>query len=274
MWGQIAQAVSGAVQSKANYNQTKPLQAGDYGHAASALPTQNTEHKEETSVKEPEIKEAEKEEVKDTSNGSSDALGSLMNSGLDKLGGKGGDAVSDGNTKDTTQAVGQKKTKWNDLSWDEKRERINDVTNTAGNILDKMKGLGGNQQTSSVSPIKVDNYGSPAVSDGTLKNKEKIERLFQNDNAIKAFSDIDAYVYKYNQKAQDTYAGEKGVDDSTHFGPIAQDLAKNPVTSGAVHRDESGYLTVDTRQLALTNTAMISQLARKIEELEERLGGR
>lgn len=275
MWGQIAQAVSGAVQSKANYNQTKPLEAGDYGHAASALPTQNNKPKEEPKVKESEIKETEKEEVKDTSNSSSDAIGSLMNSGItDKLGGKGGDAVSDGNTKDTTQAVGQKKTKWNDLSWNEKRDRINDVTNIVGNILEKMKGLSGNEKPSTVTPIEVGNFGSPAVSDGTLKNKEKIERLFQNDNAIKAFSDIDAYVYKYNQKAQDTYAGEKGVDDETHFGPIAQDLAKNPVTSGTVHRDESGYLTVDTRQLALTNTAMISQLARKIEELEERIGGR
>ena len=55
---------------------------------------------------------------------------------------------------------------------------------------------------------------------------------------------------------------------------MAQDLAKNPVTSGTVHKDENGYMMVDIRQLALTNTAMISQLARKVEELEEKLGGR
>ena len=75
-------------------------------------------------------------------------------------------------------------------------------------------------------------------------------------------------------KAQKMYGKEKGVDNNPHFGPIAQDLAKNPVTSGTVHKDENGFLNVDTRQLSLTNTAMISQLARKVQELEERLGGR
>ena len=178
------------------------------------------------------------------------------------------DSLSDGNAKDTTEPVGEDKNE----GGEDKNEGAKNAVNLIGKLLDAAKaGAGSSNQ---VQPIAVGNYGAPAVSDGTLKNKEKIERLFQNDNAIKAFSDIDAYVYKYNQKAQDTYAGEKGVDDEIHFGPIAQDLAKNPVTSGAVHRDESGYLTVDTRQLTLTNTAMISQLARKIEELEERIGGR
>lgn len=273
MWGQIAQAVSGAVQSKANYNNAKPVEVGDYGHAATAtIPGQKEEpQKTEPEVKEPEIKEPEKEEITQEKDDTSDNLGSLMSSGIgEKIGG----ALSDGNAKDTTKPVGENK-KWKDLSWNEKRDRINDVTNTAGNILEKMKGMRGNQQTTGITPVAVGNYGSPAVSDGTLKNKEKIERLFQDDNAIDAFSKIDAYVYKYNQKAQDAYNGEKGVDDEIHFGPIAQDLGKNPVTSGTVHKDpDTGYLEVDTRQLTLTNTAMISQLARKIQELEERLGGR
>ena len=249
MWGQIAQAVSGAIQAKSKVNDLKPLEAGDYSHAASTNPSQNTEPQktvteEKVEVKQPEIKE---EEEKDET-----SLGS----------------ISDGTAKDTTKAVGKQD------SWDEKKQKIQDVLGIVGQVGDTMKKFQKEDNSKGIRPIEVGNYGAPAVSDGTLKNKEKIERLFQNDNAIKAFSDIDAYVYKYNQMAQDTYAGEKGVDDETHFGPIAQDLAKNPVTAGTVHRDESGYLTVDTRQLALTNTAMISQLARKIEELEERIGGR
>lgn len=248
MWGQIAQAVSGAIQAKSKVNDLKPLEAGDYSHAASTNPSQNTEPQktvteEKVEVKQPEIKEEEKDET------------SL-------------DSISDGTAKDTTKAVGKQD------SWDEKKQKIQDVLGIVGQVGDTMKKFQKEDNSKGIRPIEVGNYGAPAVSDGTLKNKEKIERLFQNDNAIKAFSDIDAYVYKYNQMAQDTYAGEKGVDDETHFGPIAQDLAKNPVTAGTVHRDESGYLTVDTRQLALTNTAMISQLARKIEELEERIGGR
>ena len=259
-WGEIAKAVSGAVQSKANYNQAKTLDVGDYGHAASSGEKTVEVRQPEPENKQPEIKQPEESKEKDEE--SSSPL----------------DAISSETAKDTTEPVGEQENtnkKWKDLSWEEKRTRINDVVNTAGNIMEKMKGLKTDQKTgSNVTPVDVPNYGSPAVSDGTLKNKEKIERLFQGDNAIDAFSKIDAYVYKYNQKAQNAYSGEKGVDDSTHFGPIAQDLGKNPVTSGTVHKDpDTGYLEVDTRQLTLTNTAMISQLARKIQELEERIGG-
>lgn len=258
MWGQIAQAVSGAIQSKSKVNDVKPLEAGDYGHAASALPSQNTIPAPE---KQPEVKQEEpKTEVKENNESEpsvdTDKIKSMIGS------------MSDKNAKDTTEPVGKQD------SWAEKKQKIQDVLGIVGQVGDTMKKFQKEDNSKGITPVAVGNYGAPAVSDGTLKNKEKIERLFQNDNAIKAFSDIDAYVYKYNQMAQDNYAGEKGVDDETHFGPIAQDLAKNPVTAGTVHRDESGYLTVDTRQLALTNTAMISQLARKIEELEERIGGR
>lgn len=118
------------------------------------------------------------------------------------------------------------------------------------------------------------NYGSAAVSDEELKHK-RLAKLFGDNGALDAFSKIDAYVYNYNDKAKQLYGNERGVDNETHFGPMAQDLAKNPVTEGTVHTDpETGYLNVDTKQLTLTNTAMIAQMARKINELEERLGGR
>lgn len=240
MWGAILSAVLGAA-SKAGSKKAgvDGQNAQDYGSAAKGT----GETQAEPQVSSEQFKANEPMEI---DSGNDDGImGSL----------------SDENAKDTTEPVGENK-----------NEGAKNAVNLIGKLLDAAKaGAGSSNQ---VQPIAVGNFGSPAVSDGTLKNKEKIERLFQNDNAIKAFSDIDAYVYKYNQKAQDTYAGEKGVDDATHFGPIAQDLAKNPVTSGTVHPDESGYLTVDTRQLTLTNTAMISQLARKIEELDEKLGGR
>ena len=115
-------------------------------------------------------------------------------------------------------------------------------------------------------------FGSAAVSDERLK---RLQRLFGDDGALDAFSKIDAYVYNYNDKAKQLYDRNNGsVDDNTHFGPMAQDLARNPVTEGTVHKDDNGYLEVDTRQLTLTNTAIISQLARKVQELEEKVGGR
>lgn len=142
------------------------------------------------------------------------------------------------------------------------------LLNTVVDAFGKFAGAA--SQTGKVTPTQAGQYGSPAVSD------ERLKRIFGDDEgAIKAFSDIDAYVYKYNDKAQGLYkGGDRGVDKNPHFGPMAQDLAKNPVTSGTVHEDENGFLNVDTRQLTLTNTAMISQLARKVQELEERLGGR
>jgi len=147
--------------------------------------------------------------------------------------------------------------------------KMSNVMNGISTVMGAIPKGGSNQ------PVPEINYGSPAVSDKRLKNKESLAKLFGDDGAIDAFSKIDAYVYNYTPKAQEMYQnGNRGVDDNPHFGPMAQDLAKNPVTSGTVHKDENGYMMVDTRQLTLTNTAMISQLARKIEELEEKLGGR
>jgi len=168
------------------------------------------------------------------------------------------DSLSDGSMKSGSavgkgaEEKGSGKGDWKDI--------VKSIISSAAS-----SGSGG---SAGVSPVQVENYGAPMVSD------ERLKRLFKDDGAIDAFSKIDAYVYKYNNKAQNLYGGQKGVDKETHFGPIAQDLAKNPVTNGTVHKDENGYLNVDTRQLSLTNTAMISQLARKVQELEEKLGGR
>ena len=171
------------------------------------------------------------------------------------------DSLSDGNAK-TGEAAGKSANGGkNGFDW---KTIVKGLVENAG------KSAAGD----TVTPIKADNYGAPMVSDERLKNRERLERIFQDDGAIDAFSKIDAFVYNYTDKAQKMYGKEKGVDNRPHFGPIAQDLAKNPVTSGTVHKDENGFLNVDTRQLSLTNTAMISQLARKVQELEERLGGR
>ena len=150
----------------------------------------------------------------------------------------------------------------------------NALTNFSSGDKSNSKGSGQSKLENS-SWQNIDNSG--IASDKNLKRKESIERLFADkDGAIDAFSKIDAYIYNYNDKAHQLYGdnGNRGIDNEAHFGPMAQDLAKNPVTEGSVHQDENGYLMVDTRQLTLTNTAMISQLARKIQELEERIGGR
>ena len=82
------------------------------------------------------------------------------------------------------------------------------------------------------------------------------------------FAKIDAYVFKYNQKAQELYGGERGVDDNSHVGVMAQELAENPITENAVIEDENGYLELDTNKLVMALTAVVSDLCKKIGELE------
>lgn len=108
-----------------------------------------------------------------------------------------------------------------------------------------------------------------AASDARLKN------IFgDNEDIIKTFAKIKAIEFTYNDKAKDIPGSEnKGVDDDVHLGIKAQDLATNPLTASAVSKDpESGYLQVDTKELTTANSAVISELCRRIEILEKILG--
>lgn len=108
-----------------------------------------------------------------------------------------------------------------------------------------------------------------AASDSRLKN------IFgDNEDIIKTFAKIKAIEFTYNDKAKDIPGSEnKGVDDDVHLGIKAQDLAANPLTASAVSKDpESGYLQVDTKELTTANSAVISELCRRIEILEKILG--
>lgn len=84
----------------------------------------------------------------------------------------------------------------------------------------------------------------------------------------KEMANIDAYLFKYNKKAQEIYGGEKGVDDKEHIGVMAQELAENPVTSATVESNEDGILEVNAEKLCLTLAAVVSELCKKVGELE------
>ena len=93
---------------------------------------------------------------------------------------------------------------------------------------------------------------------------------WENDkDLIDAFSLIDAIDFTYNDKAKELFGNDYGVDNDEHIGVKAQDLEENPATPNVVNKDESGYLTVDTNELTLNNTAVISELCKKVKELEE-----
>jgi hypothetical protein len=108
----------------------------------------------------------------------------------------------------------------------------------------------------------------PAMSD------ENTKEVNPDIDILDDYSKIDAYAYRYNNKAHQLYGNEKAVDDELHVGPMAQELASTKSTKAAVSRDSNGYEEVDVRKLTLSNTAAISELVRKVESLEKMLGGK
>lgn len=119
---------------------------------------------------------------------------------------------------------------------------------------------------------KSENSSSDSDEDKTALSDERCKELFGADcNLLSAIADLDEYVYKYKESAKNNPALEgKGADDGIFVGPMAQDLAANPVTKDCVKEDpESGFLTVDTKHLSLTEMSLISMLAKRVEAIEE-----
>lgn len=104
---------------------------------------------------------------------------------------------------------------------------------------------------------------------------ERLKRIFGDDeDAIKCFANINAIKFTYNDKAHDIPGSEdKGVDNDPHYGVKAQELAENPLTESAVSKDPiSEYLQVDTKELTMANTAIISEICKRILIIEKVLG--
>jgi hypothetical protein len=104
---------------------------------------------------------------------------------------------------------------------------------------------------------------------------ERLKRIFGDDeDAIKCFANINAIKFTYNDKAHEIPGGEnKGIDDDPHYGVKAQELAENPLTQTAVTKDPiSEYLQVDTKELTMANTAIISEICKRILIIEKVLG--
>ena len=103
---------------------------------------------------------------------------------------------------------------------------------------------------------------------------ELVDKLFgDKPDIVKAFADIDAIEFKYNELAHQLEPdGAHGVDDDVHIGIKAQDLEKNPVTSACVETMSDGYKAVNTGELTLANSAVLSEICKRIENIENILG--
>ena len=109
------------------------------------------------------------------------------------------------------------------------------------------------------------------VNSKMQSSDERLKNIFgDNEDIIKIFSKINAIEFKYNDKAHDIPGGEeKGIDEDLHLGIKAQDLEKSPLTASAVSEDESGNKIVDTKELTMANSAVLSEICKRLEAIEK-----
>ena len=100
-----------------------------------------------------------------------------------------------------------------------------------------------------------------AASDKNLKDIDKTKTA---DIIEKAYKGLDSIIYRYNEKGQSL-----GEDDKLRAGVTAQSMQSSILGSNVFEDPESGYLKVDTAQLALSNASAIKTLFEKIDELEK-----
>ena len=103
---------------------------------------------------------------------------------------------------------------------------------------------------------------------------ERLNHIFgDNEDIINTFAKIDAIEFKYNDKADNVPMGEAlGIDDDVHLGIKAQDLEKSPITESIVTEDEQGNKLVNTKELTTINSAVLSEICKRLEIIEKVLG--
>ena len=128
----------------------------------------------------------------------------------------------------------------------------------------------GGKTTSDLAEI-ADNVKDEQVSDEQVSDEQLKNKSVFNDDIINLFSKINAYDFAYTDKAKDLYLGNKGVDNDEHVGVMAQELQQNPITDSTVAKDENGYLSIDTKELTMADTAVLSDVCKRLLQVEERL---
>ena len=113
----------------------------------------------------------------------------------------------------------------------------------------------------------VSDNNSMALSD------ERCKELFGSTDILDAIADIGSYRFRYKEGAEKI--DPNATPDKDHIGCMAQELAANPATKSTVEKDpESGYLTVNVKDLAMETFALVTELARRVKELEARCGAK
>lgn len=110
--------------------------------------------------------------------------------------------------------------------------------------------------------------GANKEDDSKAASDERMKELFGEESGaslVDCIAKLNAYRFKYKPEFQ----GKPGVDGDTHVGVMAQELEKNEATPNVVEEDVDGLKMVNTKELTLSNTAIISELAQRLLQLED-----
>lgn len=122
-----------------------------------------------------------------------------------------------------------------------------------------------NDETTSYLGKKSGGEGPFAGGIKSDKNLKDVEKTDTADIIEKAYKGLDDIIYKYNNKGK-----ELGEDDKLRAGVTAQSMQGSILESNVFEDPESGYLKVDTAQLALSNAAAIKNIYERLDKLEGR----
>lgn len=100
----------------------------------------------------------------------------------------------------------------------------------------------------------VEEYSDKNIKDIKTNTADVIE---------KAYKQLDDIIYKYNNKGQ-----ALGEDDKLRAGITAQSMEGSILESNVFKDPETGFLKVDTAQLALSNAAAIKEIFERLDKLE------
>ena len=88
---------------------------------------------------------------------------------------------------------------------------------------------------------------------------------------VEAMARLNAYDFTYTPEAQAMNDPTCSIDDDEHIGILAQELKANPITESTV-KQIGDYLAVDTKELTMVNTAVLTSICKKLQELEQKIG--
>ena len=130
-------------------------------------------------------------------------------------------------------------------------------------MKEMLKDIG--KRISNIGALVDTNPGNDPVEEYSDKNLKDTAKTDTADIIEKAYKQLDDIIYKYNNKGQ-----ALGEDDKLRAGVTAQSMQGSVLGSNVFEDPESGYLKVDTAQLALSNAAAIKNIYERLDKLEGR----